>query len=166
MHPVEALEALYRSERSRLFTYALSLLADESAAEDVVQDVFRKLCQSPPVARDLRAFVYRSVRNRALDILRRRQRDRERACQNVSIYAMDEGAGWDGLLSEDEARRIDRALSTLRMEEREVIVLHIYSEMTFEEIAAAQEAPMGTVAGRYRRAIAKLRETLEGKVRQ
>ena len=53
----ERLESVYRAERRRLFTYALSILRDEKSSEDVVHDVFRKLCETPPAADDLRALA-------------------------------------------------------------------------------------------------------------
>ena len=46
----ERLESVYRTERDRLFTYALSILGNEESSEDVVHDVFRKLCETPPEA--------------------------------------------------------------------------------------------------------------------
>jgi RNA polymerase sigma-70 factor (ECF subfamily) len=164
MHSTDAFERLYRSHRSGLFTYALSLLGDETAAEDVVHDVFGSLCESPPRAHDLRAFVVRCVRNRALDLLRRRQRSKEHPAQQDSIYAVDDRTHWNGVLSKDQARRIDRAMQALRTEEREIIVLHVYNDMTFHQIARALDAPMGTVVSRYRRGLARLREKLEGEV--
>ena len=66
-------ERLYRAERGGLFTYALSITGDAGLAEDAVQDVFRRLCESPVRADNLRSYVYRSVRNRSLDVSQRRR---------------------------------------------------------------------------------------------
>ncbi len=163
---VEQLESLYSAERDRLFTYALSVLGNEGRSEDVVHDVFRRLCESPVQAGDLRAFVYRCVRNRALDLLRgdARRKNNPGAGEPTSIYAIGHSVPWEGMLSEQRARQVEKGLQSLRVEEREVVVLHIHSEMTFEAISALLEAPLGTVASRYRRALAKLRKTLKGEM--
>ena len=104
------------------------------------------------------------MRNRAFDLLRKNHLAKESSNQSVSIYAIDETHVWEGILSQDLAREIEQAMGALRTEEREVIALHIYSEMTFEQISDALEAPVGTVASLYRRAIEKLRRKLKGLV--
>jgi RNA polymerase sigma-70 factor, ECF subfamily len=53
------------------------------------------------------------------------------------------------------------ALENLEPVAREVVELHIRAALTFQEIAAILEQPLPTVASRYRRALEKLRETLE-----
>jgi len=160
----EQLESLYAGERNRLFTYALSFLGDAEGSEDVVQDVFRKLCEAPVKAADLRAFVYRCVRNRALDVVRSQARRKRNPAEEAiaSIYAIDQPAPWAGLLSQERAKQVEQALRTLRAEEREVLVLRIYGDMTFDSISKVLEAPLGTVTSQYRRALAKLRRRLQG----
>ena len=165
MNFTQRLESLYRAERNKLFTYALSLLGDQTLSDDVVQDVFRKLCEAPVDANDLRAFVYRCVRNRALDILRQKVRKSDTAAlsSQMSIYAIDKSSPvGQGILSEEQARQVERALYSLRDEEREVVVLHVYSGMTFKNISQVMDSPLGTVASWYRRALGKLRQKLEG----
>lgn len=169
---LQRLESLYRVERCRLFTYALSLLGDESLSEDAVQDVFRRLCESPVNARNLRSFVYRSVRNRALDLLRHesRRKDNSSAAKATSIYwrhhAFDTLPAGDTILSRERARQIEKGLNSLEEQEREVIVLHIYSGLTFDAVSKILDAPIGTVASRYRRALGKLRDKLKGEKSQ
>ena len=164
MRFVERLESLYRAERNRLFTYTLSLLGDENLSEDVVQDVFRRLCESPVNPKDLRSFVYKSVRNRALDLLRRerRRKDNPYAAKATSIYVLNSLPADEGILSPERAHQIGKGLISLEEPEREVIVLHIYSGLTFDAISKILQAPIGTVASRYRRALTKLRKKLKG----
>jgi RNA polymerase sigma-70 factor (ECF subfamily) len=163
----QELEYLYQRERDRLFTYALSILRDQHLAEDVVQDVFQRLCRQPREPRDLQTYVYACVRNRALDV-RQEARSRETAsldhAAHDSIYLFDGRAPWSALLSEERARQVEQAMVQLSEEEREVVVLHVYGELTFESVATVLEEPLGTVASRYRRALAKLRKALEGEM--
>jgi RNA polymerase sigma-70 factor (ECF subfamily) len=161
----QELEHLYQRERDRLFTYALSILRDQHLAEDVVQDVFQKLWRHAGEPRDLRTYVYACVRNRALDV-RREARSRETASlepsEHASIYSFDGSVPWSGLLSEERARQVEQAMGQLSEEEREVVVLHVYGELTFESMASVLKAPLGTVVSRYRRALVKLRKALGG----
>lgn len=56
---------------------------------------------------------------------------------------------------------LQKALGELPEEQREVVVMRIWSGMTLEEIAAAAGAPLNTIASRYRYALGKLREKLQ-----
>jgi len=158
---------LYQRERDRLFTYALSILRDQHLAEDVVQDVFQRLCRHPGEPRDLQTYVYACVRNRALDV-RQEARSRETAslepAEHDSIYSFDGSAPWSGLLSEERARQVEQAIDQLSEEEREVVVLYVHGELTFESVASVLKAPLGTVVSRYRRALVKLRKALGGEL--
>ena len=160
------LESVYRTERDRLFTYALSILGNEESSEDVVHDVFRKLCQAPPEADDLRAFVFRCVRNRAIDEVRKRARAESALAAegDASIFALDSREPWAEAVSRERAGQVERSLKGLGAEQREVVVLHIYGGMTFSSISKVLETPFGTVVSRYRRALAKLRKALEEEV--
>ena len=133
----ERLESVYRAERKRLFTYALSILRDEERSEDVVHDVFQKLCQAPPEADDLRAFVFRCVRNRAFDALRKDARTKSPLIpeRGGSIYALDSHEPWAYAVSRERAQQVERSLHGLATEQREVVVLHIYGDMTFSSIS-------------------------------
>ena len=156
------LEVLYSTERERLFTYALSIVGDEGCSEDIVHDVFGKLCEKPLEAEDLRAYVYRCVRNRALDILRKKSRTRGflNSISYTSIYEMNGHAADQTMQHKERMLQVQEAMGTLQDGEREVMVLHLHSEMTFGEISKILETPMGTVASRYRRGISKLRKKL------
>ncbi|KPJ62715.1 MAG: hypothetical protein AMS15_03005 [Planctomycetes bacterium DG_23] len=168
MRFLQRLESLYRAERCRLFTYALSLLGDESLAEDVVQDVFRRFCETPVNPKDLRSFVYRSVRNRAIDLLRRKSRRKTYTHPSApaSIYAIDTTLAEQSILSQERAHQVETALQTLRIEEREIIVLHIYNGLTFDAIAKILDAPIGTMVSRYHRSLTKLQKKLKGEKAQ
>ena len=56
--------------------------------------------------------------------------------------------------------QIDEALASLKDEEREIVVLHVISDMTFEGIANILSKPLGTVTWRYREALKKLKRKI------
>jgi len=167
MSGMAKLEALYRAQRQGLFTYALSLLGDTHQAEDVVHDVFGRLCELDIPADDLTAFVYRSVRNRAIDVLRRRRRQANWAAaqqQALSIYNAADVRPADGLLTAETVRQVQEVLTKLPDIQREVIVLHVHGDLTFDAIGRVLEMPLSTVASYYRRGLSRMRELMKGKV--
>ena len=65
----------------------------------------------------------------------------------------------------EELRRLSMALEQLPYEQREVLLLHSYSDMKFKAIAKQQNVSINTVQGRYRYAMDKLRSMLDGEVK-
>lgn len=101
------------------------------------------------------ALVFQTIRRRAID-LGRRTDSRERRQQAVPSW-------WD--LPRDEAAHddaeLEQAMRALPTQLSEVVLLKIWSQMTFRQIADTLDLPQGTVATRYRSAIAQLREVLK-----
>ncbi len=149
------IEQIYRQHRKGLFTLALSITGRVDSAEDAVHDAMLRLCKSarPPTG-DPVAYVFAAVRNAALDQRRRKG--------SVSIFDMPEPTqpAGDIVMEQDMNRLIARALDELPAEQREAVVMHLYTGLTFQQSAQALDVPLQTIASRYRRALTKLRETL------
>jgi len=149
---------LYDQHGRALLAYACAFVMDVAAAEDVLHQVFLRLLQRPTVVPDVPlAYLYRAVRNAALNARRDGQRE----------IAHDFAAGDRGILFEHQGGNLEAALALqgalfkLSREQREVVVLRIWSGRTLEEIAGLTTVPLNTVASRYRYALEKLREQLE-----
>lgn len=132
-------------------------------AEDVLQEAFvRYWRHQRHLPGDRNALLIISIRRAALDLVRREDRRtmRERraeagASPEADIFEQLSGEG-------DERRReIELALSRLPAEQREVLVLKIWQEFTFEQVAEALDIPPNTAASRYRYALIALRKQLE-----
>jgi RNA polymerase sigma-70 factor, ECF subfamily len=154
---IAKLRAFYVENRQPLFTYALSITRQREAAEDAIQQAFQQLLRREEPVAELRPYVFRCVRNAALDGLRRA------AVRGDSIFAEDAvpelvaSASVAPLL----AHELDEKLGLLSDDERETIVLKIYDGFTFQEIAALRDAPLPTVASWYRRGMERLKALLE-----
>lgn len=157
------LEQLYRQHRQSLFSVALAVTGCSSTAEDAVHEAFVRLCQKTDSPHgNLTSYVFAAVRNAAIDCRRRQQHQRT---ITESIFA---SAGSDSHLSNsstttnqnDETESLKNAIDQLDELSRQIVVMKIFSELTFEEIAEVLEMPLATVATRYRRAIMKLEEQL------
>ena len=154
---------LYDTHGASLYRYAVMLLADAGAAEDVVQQVFAALLRNGRAIRldDASHYLRRAVRNECYSLLRRRRSHggEESGAPLLDEVATDARTG----ASVDERIALERGLRALSAEQREVVHLHVFDGMTFQEIADASRESINTVASRYRYALARLRELLKGR---
>jgi len=154
----EAFAGLYRSYRTRLHHYALSLIRSRMEAEDVVHDVFVGLAKQVAEGRMPRvvsAYLYTSVRNRCVDRMRRRP---ELSLEDVDldlIVAPTGDAERIGL-----GRVLNRALRSLPAEQAEVVVLRTWHDLEFAAIAELQGTSINTALSRYQYGLTKLRKEL------
>ena len=147
--PHEAVEALYAELGPVLLAYARSIVGDHAEAEDTLQQVFLKLMSDgAALPREPRPYLFRAVRNTCLN--RRRSVVRQALHRESAMFTAPDGNG-------DVARDLEQALLGLPVEQREVVILRVWGEMTLEEAAAVLEVPFNTAASRYRYALAKLR---------
>lgn len=149
------LRSFYVENRQQLYTYALSLTRQREAAEDAIQQAFAQLLRRGELPADLRPYVFRCVRNAALDGRRRA------AVRGESIFAGDAGPVAPAAPGALPAQELEAALRTLSPDEQEAIVLKIYDGFTFQEIADLRRVPLPTVASWYRRGLDKLKTRLK-----
>lgn len=169
----QQLEAIYTEHRQGLFTVALSITRQADRAEDAIHDAFARLFRaSASQADDLVAYAFRAVRNAAIDITRKRTElsidlSPQSAALNVvqtnsaatgSIYASTDAI--DELAAEEANGLIRQAIEALPDPQREVLIMKLYTGLTFDQISTALSEPLSTVASRYRRALDKLKEQL------
>ena len=146
---------LYEIHGRGLLAYACALLHDPSEAEDVLHQVFLHLLRDGATEISSAGYLFRAVRNRVLNHLRGRSRE----------VALDGEAQWlDGPSGSTEiALALQSALRTLPEEQREVIVLRVWGQLTFDEVARVVGVSPNTAASRYRYGLAKLSEVWHGR---
>lgn len=153
------------TEWSRLVGYVRAWISDaaDRDAEDVVQDViermFEKADVSEPIA-DLSAYLYRSLRNRIIDLYRKPKRETELAEEVADLRTDFEEA----LDREEATEAMFEAMEDLPEAQREVLVATELEGRSFKELAEEWNVPIGTLLARKHRAIQALRETLTGGV--
>ena len=146
---------LYEEHGRALLAYACALLRDPSAAEDVLHEVFTKLLRGRvTIDGEPIRYLFRAVRNTALNHIRGQARE----------IGLGDAARWlespDG--STETSMALQSALRTLPEEQREVVVLRVWGQLTFEEAAAVIGISPNTAASRYRYGLAKLKEIWHG----
>lgn len=142
-----------------LVLFARQWVRSAADAEDIVQDAFVKFWRRNHKI-DNRALLYATVRSTALDLIRR---DSRRARREIEASAeVDEAIAHAFDFDDESQRGLARAIDRLPHEQREVLVMKIWNELTFAEIAQALEISQNTAASRYRYALAALKKDLQG----
>jgi RNA polymerase sigma-70 factor, ECF subfamily len=146
-------ERLCRAYGAGLLAYGCAITVDRTAAEDVLQQLFLKLLrgdvQLPQVSRP---YLYRAMRDAALHSRRRVSREIE----------MDEENSWflAPSVRMEEALTLQAELQKLPDEQREAVVLHIWAQLTLQEVAEVTGVALNTAASRYRYGLGKLWERM------
>ncbi len=157
-----AFDEVFRVHYARLVGAAESLVRDRGVAEDVAQDVFFELWrrrESLTVQESLRAYLFRSVRNRSLNHLRHGRVERDAA----PYLARDDAspAAAPALLAERELEAaVQDAVRALPAAPREVFEMSRVHGLKYGEIATTLGVSVKTVEARMGRALRELRERL------
>jgi len=155
-------ETLLDQYGAALLLYARQWTASHQEAEEAVQEGFVKVWRARPNGPDQPApLLYRAVKQSAIDLARKRVRRRQRekaagALETGEPVAMFES----GFESKERRDQIERALAKLPAEQREVVVMKIWGELTFRQIAETLDVSANTAASRYRYALRTLRKEL------
>jgi len=156
----ELAAAIYDWAGRELYAYLAGLTGSQTAAEELLSDVLVRSGECGPAlaaAKNLKAYLYRIAANLAYDRMRRTRKE-ERARTDYAIIQADESGDPVG---PDELAMLRQALADLPPEQRETVVMKIFQNKTFEEIAADRQLPLATVSSRYRYALQKLKISLE-----
>lgn len=138
-----------------LFARQWARSADD--AEDIVQEAFVRFWRKQHDITN-RGLLYATVRSIALDFLRRDSRRSRR--ESTAMSDVDQSVAPAFEIEDDTQRALVAALDLLPAEQREVLVMKIWSDLTFAEIASALEISQNTAASRYRYALAALKKNL------
>jgi RNA polymerase sigma-70 factor, ECF subfamily len=162
---VRAFEVVFDRHATASFSLAYRMCGRRAAAEDIVQEAFLSLWRSSraydPGRGSVRSWVLSVVHNRAIDALRR-QGSKDRDVSDDGIVERLSAPDRTDAEAErrDDARRVRTALDELPPEQRRVIELAYFGGFTHTEIAKMLDLPPGTVKGRMRLGLTKMRNVL------
>jgi len=140
-----------------LLLFARNWVRSRADAEDVVQDAFVRFWRRNHNI-DNRALLYATVRSIALDLLRRDSRRARREFDAVSETEQSIQPKFDA--ADETQQALAAAVDRLPNEQREVLVMKIWNELTFAEIASVLGISQNTAASRYRYALGALKKDL------
>ena len=159
-----ALGEIYRRHAGAVFGLAKRLLDDQAKAEEIVQEVFLRLWNQPerfePERGSLRSYLLAQTHGRSVDMLRsdtsrRRREERDAREAAEGGYDLDREV-WDLALAET----VRTALRRLHPGERAAVELAYFGGRTYREVAEELGEPEGTVKGRIRSGLKRLRSEL------
>ncbi|MHC4456311.1 MAG: RNA polymerase sigma factor [Planctomycetota bacterium] len=165
----EAFRRIYEKYENYLLTIAANLLGNTNAAEDVVQDVFISFVQSVEnfnLRGSLKSYLATCAVNRARDCIRKRRRRPTVSVNEAGQMASDANEPVQLVMNSEELQRLNRAMTELPYEQREVVVLRLNGDLRFRQIAGLQNVSIKTVQSRYRYGLDKLRSILNGQVQK
>lgn len=162
---VRAMGELYDRYGSTLFPIALRILRERSEAEDILHDAFvavsERAHQYAPERGSVIAWLVTLVRNLSIDRARRRERRGALAREVLPHEPPASVRDPERLASEaGEREKIRRALAELPDAQRQTLEVAFFEGLSYPEIAARENVPLGTIKSRAARALAALREAL------
>jgi RNA polymerase sigma-70 factor, ECF subfamily len=149
----QSFDTFYNLTKNQVFYAIVSIIKDQSLAEDLMQDTYVKFLEKIDQYKDgSNPYAYLSTIGRNLAINLYNQRKRE-------VYSEEllETIPYQEEIETDDAQ-IFKILDLLEESEREIVVLHVINELKFREIANITQKPLGTVLWIYNKAIKKLKE--------
>lgn len=158
---MDKLETLLKDHGATLLLFVRQWVPDASDAEDVLQEAVLKYWRSGHFVEENPKYLFACVRNAAMDFLRQNSRRKKRENRTIQEQQRCQEPSLSGPLEQENLRiQIENALGNLSVEQREVVVMKIWGELTFAEIAETLNIPSDTAASRYRYAMARLRQNL------
>lgn len=158
-----AFEVVFDRHAGAAFSLAYRMCGSTALAEDVVQEAFLSLWRTgvryDRARGSVRSWVLSAVHNRAIDALRREVSSDSRELFDERVAEQLRSPLQTAAEAErrDDARRVRTALDQLPVDQRRVIELAYFGGFSHSEIANMLDLPAGTVKGRMRLALTKLR---------
>ncbi len=154
------IEAAIRDYQQPLLRYVARLLHNATLAQDVVQNVFVKLCRQwqprGEVEESLKPWLYRVAHNEAVDLVRREERRRDLHQRSAETVANLQHERAEAAATAEKHQQVLAALHCLKPAERQVILLRLQEGLSYQEIATVIGRPTGSVGALLHTAVKKL----------
>lgn len=169
---VNAFEALVLRHKDKLYTSILFLVKDKYLAEDIFQDVFIRVIDTIKGGRyteegKFLPWAMRIAHNLCVDYFRKVKRTptiRNSEDQDIfEVLDFTEESAEDIMIKKQSHNRVKDMLDLLPEDQREVIILRHYADMSFKEIAQITNCSINTALGRMRYGLINLRKMMVAK---
>ncbi len=153
------LSVLFERYHVKLYNFMLKMTADRSISQDLTQNLFYRIMKYRQTFREEHSFkswIYQMARNVHLDYCRQQKKlsDHHIHAEEYEDKLLEE----KGSFEEEEFNRLDKAMSLLSPEQKEILVLSKFQRLKYEEISAIQKASVASVKVQVHRAIKQLRQ--------
>mgnify|MGYP003624493968 CR=1 FL=1 len=158
-----AFQILFEYFAPRLKSYLLNFKIADQKAEDLAQDVMLTLWQKAekfdPAKAKISTWLFRVARNKYIDQVRKQKYPEVNADDHVALMVAPEKTD-QNLHEKQNSGRIQKAMKVLNEDQRKVIELSFFKELSHSQIAEATDLPLGTVKSKIRMAFQTLRKEL------
>ncbi len=167
-----ALEILINRHKEKIFTSIVVFLKDRALAEDIFQDTFIKVIDTLKSGKyvdegKFAPWVMRIARNLCIDYFRKNKRKPSVTTGDgfdiFEILEFSEENAEDKMVKGQTAEKVKNLVNQLPAEQKEVVILRHYANLSFKEIAAITDVSINTALGRMRYALQNLRKLIEEK---
>jgi RNA polymerase sigma-70 factor (ECF subfamily) len=160
----QALHALYSRLYRIVFTFMLKITHNRDTAEELTVDVFHEVWRRAPAyvpaGGPVVGWIIILARSRAIDRLRFDQRKKRVAIPGEPSTPVDGDDPVGRIAAQEQSRLVRHALTVLTAGELQAIEAAFFSELTYAQVAARLNEPVGTVKSRIRTGLSKLRRAL------
>ncbi|MDD3382338.1 MAG: RNA polymerase sigma factor [Bacilli bacterium] len=153
---MEFFDEFYYETKNNVYFTIISILKDQSLAEDIMQDTYLKILDSLSMYKENSnpfAWIITIARNLSLNEYNKRKKE-----VYVDQYEKEEVYGSVERVRDEEDTLMKTMYEVLNPKEIEVVVMHVVQEMTHKEIAEVVKKPLGTVLWIYNNALKKIRK--------
>ncbi|MGC8823449.1 MAG: sigma-70 family RNA polymerase sigma factor [Bacteroidales bacterium] len=171
---IEAFEELVLRHQTRLYNYILMMVRQPALAEDIFQETFVKVIRSIREGKyyddgKFLSWVTRIAHNLIIDHYRREKKmkmvssdNEENPLANINMMA---ASTEDGIVKHQMLKEVRSFIEQLPFEQREVVIMRVYLDMSFKEIAEQTGVSLNTALGRMRYALINLRKMMAQRVK-
>lgn len=166
-----AIETLIDRHRKRVYNYILMMVRDRSLADDIFQETFIKVISSLETGRYTHdgkfvSWVLRIAHNQVIDYFRAKKGKRQITSTDAGYEVLgncqsEENNAEQAIISTQTADAIRMLVDKLPVEQREVIVMRHYMDLSFKEIADQTGVSINTALGRMRYGLINLRKLID-----
>jgi RNA polymerase sigma factor (sigma-70 family) len=157
---------LFIAHRSALVDYAAHILGSRDAAEDIVQDAYLRFNPDRVGSLSTRqhlAYLYRTVRNLAYDVIKRRRLEQREAADDLPFWTLPQPTQTPEqvLLLTDEVQTVERVMQSLPQDMRTALELYRFGGAKLEEVATHLDVSVATAHRLVRGAMMRIAAALE-----
>ncbi|MDX1438634.1 MAG: RNA polymerase sigma factor [Rubricoccaceae bacterium] len=159
-----AFAALYNRYKGPVFAFCVKMLLDRAAAQDVMQETFARVYENRQRllnAASFKSWLFTIARNQCLNTIRRNERHVPLHPEIHEPANPGEATPFGKLLKAEQIELVNKFLTQLSPEYREVLVLREYQNLSYDEIAAVTRNTVSSVKSRLFKARRKLGEFLK-----
>ena len=168
-----AFEILLMRHKDRVYTYILNIVHEHSIADDIFQDTFVKVITTIKQGRYYDAgnrfvgWLVRIAHNKTIDYYRRLASEKiisNDGCEEGDLFneiKLFDDSAQDAIEKEETLRDIEMLISMLPNDQRRIVMMRYYQDLSFKEIADLENISINTALGRMRYALINMRKNAQ-----